>query len=172
MNVQQAIREQLEFWRGTLDQMVSECSEEVLHRTIPNSTTNTIAATYAHAIISEDVVVHTMLQGKALLYQSGGWEAKTGAAFPGVHPSMSLEWGRALKPSLAPFQEYAKAAYAATDAYLAGLPDAELERKIQGPAGETTVGYMVAVFLGTHGAQHAGEIAALRGVHGLKGLPF
>ena len=172
MNVQQAIREQLEFWRGTLDQMVSECSAEVLHKTIPGSTTNTIAATYVHAIISEDVIVHAMLQGKASLYQSGGWEAKTGVAFPGVPPAMSPEWAGALKLNLAPFQEYAKVVYAATDAYLAGLPDAELERMTQGPAGETTVGWMVAAILGTHFPSHVGEIAALKGVHGLKGLPF
>ena len=63
-------------------------------------------------------------------------------------------------------------AYAATDAYLAGLPDADLERKVQGPAGDTTVGWMIAVVLGTHFPQHVGEIAALKGVHGLKGLPF
>jgi hypothetical protein len=70
------------------------------------------------------------------------------------------------------FQEFAKAVYANTDAYLATLSDADLERKIQGPAGETTLGWFLTTILATHFPGHAGEIAALKGVQGMKGLPF
>ena len=61
MNFQQAMREQLNFWHGTLDGMLAECAADVLHKPIPGSTTNTIAVTYAHAVLSEDFIVHAML---------------------------------------------------------------------------------------------------------------
>jgi len=73
---------------------------------------------------------------------------------------------------LSTFQEYADAVFAATDAYVADLPDSELERKIQGAIGEYTVGWGIAILLCQHAAQHSGEIAALKGIQGLKGLPF
>jgi hypothetical protein len=61
---------------------------------------------------------------------------------------------------------------ASVDGYLAGLPDSDLSRKISGPFGEQTVEWVIVTLLGTHLPQHAGEIAALKGVQGLKGLPF
>ena len=71
------------------------------------------------------------------------------------------------------FREYAKAVYAATDAYVAGLPDAALARKIDtGFIGEQTVAFILSNIVAWHVAEHGGEIAALKGVQGLKGLPF
>lgn len=172
MNAQQAFREQLNFWHGTLDGMVGECAADVLHKAIPGATTNTIAATYAHAVLVEDFIGNGMLQGKPALCQAAGWEARTGVPVPSSPPAMWTEWGSDVKMNVAPFQEYAKSVYAATDAYVAGLSEADLDRKVAGPMGETTVGWMIAVILVTHNTSHAGEVAALKGVHGAKGLPF
>ena len=55
---------------------------------------------------------------------------------------------------------------------VASLPDSELERKIQGQIGEYTLGWGITILLCQHEAEHSGEIAALKGVQGLKGLPF
>lgn len=172
MNTQQAVREQLNFWHGHLDGMIGECTADVFHKTIPGSTTNTIAVTYAHAVLSEDFIVNGMLQGTSALCQSPGWEAGTGVPLPGNPMAMWELWGSGFKMNLAPFQEYARSVYAATDAYIAGLSEADLDRKVMGPGGETTVGWMISVILATHVPQHAGEVAALKGVHGAKGLPF
>lgn len=171
MKVQDSLRTQLDFWHGTIEQMMADCGG-VLHKEIPGSTANSIAATYAHGVIAEDVIANVFLQGGQPLYHAGGWEAKTGVAFPGVPPAMTPEWSAAIKMDLPAFQQYAKAVYAATDAYLAALPDADLDKTTQGPFGETTIGWMVSMLLATHPVGHAGEIAALKGVHGLKGLPF
>ncbi len=84
----------------------------------------------------------------------------------------SEDWAAGVHMSLDSFQAYAKAVFAQTDAYLAGLSDADLVRKGQGPGGETTLGWFVVNILATHVPQHLGEIAALKGVQGLKGLPF
>jgi len=74
---------------------------------------------------------------------------------------------------LPPFREYGKAVYTATDAYIAGLSDADLERKVDTRLiGEQTVAFVLGTFVAWHVANHCGEIAALKGVQGLKGLPF
>jgi|CXWL01.1.fsa_nt_gi hypothetical protein len=172
MKVQEAIRTQLDFWHGTVEQMMSECSSDILHKVPTGSTADSIAGIYAHAVIAEDVIAHAFLQGKAPLYQEGGWESRLGIAFPGVPPSMTPQWAASVKMNVPVFQEYSKVVYAATDAYLAAVADAELDRKTQGPFGETTIGWMVSALLATHPVGHAGELAALKGVHGEKGLPF
>ena len=172
MNIQQAVAEQLNFWHGTLEGMLTDCNADVLHKAIPGSTTNTIAMTYAHIVASEDFIVASMLQGKSALCQAAGWETKTGLPRLSSPPAMWTEWGGGINMNLAPFQEYAKSVYAATDAYIAGLSEDDLDKKVQGPMGETTAGWMIAVILATHVPGHAGEVAALKGVHGAKGLPF
>jgi hypothetical protein len=171
MNVQQTVKQQIEFWHGTLEQMIGECAD-VLHKDLPGSTTNTIAATYAHTVAGEDVIVHAFLQGKTSLFESNGWGDKTGVPFIGVPPMLTPEWSAKINMKLDAFREYAQTVYAATSAYLDSVPDDELNRKMQTPLGEQTVGWVVTLLLATHLPGHAGEIAALKGVHGLKGLPF
>ena len=144
----------------------------MLNKQVPGATVTSIASIYAHTVFAEDAIVNGMLQGKAPMFQSDGWEAKTGVSASGPQPSINAEWAKSVKMDFPKFQEYAKAVFANTDAYLAGLPDADLERKIQTPIGEQTVGWAVVSLLGTHFPQHAGEIAAVMGVQGLKGLPF
>ena len=172
MKVQEAIRTQLDFWHGTVEQMMSECPGDIIHKEVPGSTANSIAVIYAHAVITEDVITHAFLQGKPPLYQEGGWESRLGIAFPGVPPVLTPEWAASVKMDVPAFQEYAKVVYATADAYMAAVSDAELDRKTEGPFGETTIGWMVSALLATHAVGHAGEIAALKGVHGQKGLPF
>ena len=114
-----------------------------------------------------------MLQGKAPIYKAQDWASRTGVQMPdpgGFNP----DWARAVRMKLPAFREYAKAVYAASDAYVAGLSDADLDRKVQtGFVGEQTIGFVITNILGWHAAQHTGEIAALKGrMQGLKGLPF
>ena len=47
-----------------------------------------------------------------------------------------------------------------------------MEKEINGPAGKQPLITILANVGVTHGAGHWGEIAALKGVQGLKGLPF
>ena len=57
--------------------------------------------------------------------------------------------------------------------YVSSLGPADLERKVDtGFVGEQTVGYVLGNICVGHVAEHNGEIAALKGVQGLKGLPF
>lgn len=171
MNVQSAVQLQLSFWHPVLDQMVGDCSGEVLNKSLPGATVTSIGSILAHTVYAEDYIVNAMIQGKPTTHEAGGWKSKTNVTFDG-QPSLNPEWAKNLKLELGPFREYAQAVYGATDAYLSNLPDAELERKVQTPIGEQTVGWVLTALLATHLPQHAGEIAALKGVQGLKGLPF
>ena len=170
MNVQQAVRQQLGFWHGTLGGMMADCGD-ALNKVVPSATITSIASVYAHSVWSEDMIVNGMLLGKPLMYKTDGWEAKTGAPFPGDNPALA-DWAKNFKMDYPKFKEYADAVFANTDSYLANVADADLDAKTQTPIGEQSKSWVVATLLGTHFPQHAGEIAALKGVHGMKGLPF
>lgn len=172
MNAQQAVQQQLGMWHGVIDGMVAECSPDVVNKNFDGATITSIASVYAHIVFGEDSIVQGMLQGKPPLLQSQGWAQKLNVAPPGDDPATQPDWGRSVQMDVPSFRKYAKEVYAATDAYLSGVTDADLQKKIQTPIGEQTAEWAVAILLGTHAPQHAGEIAALRGVQGLKGLPF
>lgn len=171
MNTPQTVKSQLGLWQGALGGMMDECDEVALHKTLPQSTVTSIASIYAHAIFSEDFITQGMLQGKPPIYKTDGWEAKTGVPMAAT-PEMNREWAATVKMNLQAFREYAKAVHAATNTYLDSVSDADLQAKAQTPIGEQTKEWVVANLLGTHLPQHAGEIAALKGVQGMKGLPF
>jgi hypothetical protein len=170
MNAQEAIRQQLQFWHGISGQVMGDVADS-LNKRVDNAKVGSISSIYAHSVFAEDNIVNGLFQGKPTLYDASGWEAKTGVKTPGG-PMQNDDWAAGVKMELATFQDYAKAVFAHSDAYIAGLADAELDRKIQGPIGETTIGWFLVNILATHFPSHLGEIAALKGVHGQKGLPF
>lgn len=172
MNVQESVRAQLGFWHGTLDSIMGDCNDEVVSKTLPGANIESIGAIYAHIVFGEDYLVHGMLQGKPTLYESDGWQAKLGVKSPGVPPAITDEWAKQVKIDDG-FKDYAKAVFAATDSYLANASDAEMDREMQTQFfGKQKAGWLASTILGTHAPGHAGEIAALKGVQGLKGLPF
>jgi uncharacterized damage-inducible protein DinB len=136
----------------------------------PPGTMNTISATFIHLTSVEDNFVQAILQGKPRLWDVGGWSAKTGVQKP---PSIGENWDefKHLHLEPAPFIEYQKAVWAATDAYLSSLTSADLDRKVKLGARELTVAEML-LLAASQALSHTGEIAALKGVQGAKGLPI
>ena len=67
---------------------------------------------------------------------------------------------------------YAEAVSTGTKAYLASLDPAALDRQIETPRGPRPLAARLSVYLVVHKAQHTGDIAALLGCQGVKGLPF
>jgi hypothetical protein len=72
----------------------------------------------------------------------------------------------AIQPQL----EYQAAVWAATDAFLATLTPEDLDRKVKFAGGERTVADIV-LLSASQALSHMGEIAALKGAQGSKGLP-
>jgi DinB superfamily len=172
MTPQSLLGQQLAGYHDILEQTIADCAQETLDRNLPNATITNIGSIYAHIIFSEDGIVQGMLQKKTPLYHSQGWASRLNVAMP-ANPQFDPTWGRAVRMNLPSFREYAKAVYAATDAYVASLGPPDLERKVDtGFVGEQTVGYVLGNICVGHVAEHNGEIAALKGVQGLKGLPF
>lgn len=144
----------------------------------PGGTALPLSATYAHLVLSEDVIVHGMLQGKPSLAETS-WKDKTGIDKP--MPSMmdpewskqNTEWAKTVQLDLDQVKEYVKAVYSATDEYLNSLQDTDLEKESDmGAMGKKVIVEVISDYLIGHTNSLAGEISVLKGLQGLKGYPF
>jgi len=171
VNNQSLLRAALTQAHSILDEVMADCTPEVLGKQLPAATIGSVGAVYAHAVFGEDGLVQGMVQGKPPIYEAQGWSGKLGVPMPG--PMQNLDWAASVKIDLQSFGEYAKAVFAATDAYIAGASDAEMERSVEtGFAGAQPVAQVLGTIVLWHMVNHQGEIAALKGVQGKKGLPF
>jgi hypothetical protein len=136
----------------------------------PKGRAHNIASLYAHIVQGEDMAVSGMFQGKPTLWQRDGWDKKLNIAFNG----MQQPEHRLMNVNLAALKPYVEAVTKATDAYLAGLKPADLDRKLAlgGPIGEQTLAWCLQVIVAGNIRAHTGEISALKGVQGHKGYPF
>jgi uncharacterized damage-inducible protein DinB len=171
-----ALREQLGIAHWAMESTIDGMTLEQF-RWQPSGTANSIADNYLHTVIGEDESVHGLLQGMATL-ASSSWAGKTGISMspPGAHGSPEWAgWVRDVDVDLSALREYAQAVYSATDQYVAGLTEADLDRKIDMTAyglGIQTLNWILFVFVISHVADHMGEIGVVKGLQGLKGLPF
>jgi hypothetical protein len=134
-------------------------------------TTNTIAQILAHLVSGQDLLVNEKLRvgGGTTLHESG-WSQKTG--IPLERP---LIWQQrdAWRLNLPAFDEFRLAVGASALALLDSMSEADLDRQaswIRGP--ERPVGMLWQVIYINHGLGHCGEISAIKGMQGLKGLPI
>jgi hypothetical protein len=142
---------------------------------VPPGTANPIGATLAHVVIAEDVLVHAILQGGAPLLAST-WARRTGLSEPMPMPGPGWgdypAWTRRVRVDLDDTMAYARATWDSSDAYLAALSDADLDRELDLAAlggGRRTVGWAAARLLVGHVDSITGEIACLKGLQGRGG---
>jgi hypothetical protein len=135
----------------------------------PPGTGNSVSSTFMHMLASEDRAIQVTLQGKPRIWETEGWAVKIGLPeTPGVANNWEPVKGMSL--NLATLLEYQQSVRAATEAYLAHLNVEELDRKITVNGRERLAADIIS---GTvlHIMLHAGEIAATKGMMGIKGLP-
>jgi DinB superfamily len=149
----------------------------MVHAT-PPGIANPLGATYAHLVCSEDMLVQGMLKQSAPLSASA-FAGNTGLSEPMPNPgpewSGYADWTRRVRIDLAALQAYARSVYTATDEYLAGLQDADLERPMDLSfigLGQQTLGITLSVLVLHHIGTETGELACLKGIQGVKGYPF
>ena len=82
-----------------------------------------------------------------------------------------VEEFKTIKIAVAPVLAYKRAIRVATDTYLANLTVEELLRRVVFAGNELPVAEVLMTMV-VHSARHAGEIAAVKGMQGIKGLPF
>jgi hypothetical protein len=172
VEIRSLLRTQLQQAHGLLDEVVADCPAEVLHGRGDGWTIKSIAHIYAHTIYGEDALVHGLVQGKPPLFHAGGWAGRIGVTMS-EDPKREPDWSAGAPLDLGLLREYGAAVYAATDVYVAGASDEELARVFDpGFLEQQSVAQFVSTALVWHVTNHQGEIAALKGVLGLKGLPF
>lgn len=163
-----SIKETLGLARQYLEAAIQETEAATLARRLPNATIGPIGEIYGHTIGNEDWAFNQLIQGKDQLLKSGGWATKLG-----LDPAATEhDWLAVAENHFDTLQEYGKAVFAATDAFLDSISDTDLDRPIDFFGRKESMGWVIADTVLVHVAFHSGEIAALKGVMGLKGLPW
>jgi hypothetical protein len=152
----------------TLDLVMSDVTPEMLTWT-PPGTANPIGITFAHAVGLEDLYLQQLLQQRPLLWEEQQWAGRLGHMLP---PN---QWNvqHVTPPNMDSLHEYKAAVFANSLAYVGDLSSDDLDRQLAFPGRDwsMSIAQMLAVVV-AHTLGHAGEIAALKGVQGSRGLPF
>jgi hypothetical protein len=169
MEIVEYMRHQMAGMRSTVDMIMKDVTVEQFNWA-PPGTMNTISATFIHLTNVEDHFVQGILQGKPSVWDAQGWSGKTGVKKP---PSIGESWDEFkllhLQPAI--FLEYQQAVWAATDAYMAGISPQDLDRNVKLGQREMTAAELLIMAI-HQSLSHTGEIAAVKGIQGVKGLPL
>lgn len=150
--------------------MLGDISPHLATRVFAGSTMSSAAPILAHAVYSEDMMVNQQVRRGTTLLESGDWMAKTG--IPMASPMQTPEWCAATYNWFA-LTEYAAAVFGSTTEYLKSASAADLARPVSTPLGQSVpASEYLATFGVVHVVMHMGEIAAIKGLSGMKGLPF
>jgi hypothetical protein len=170
------LKQATRFLEGTMEGVTAEQAHWA-----PPGTANPIAANYAHVVVAQDGLVNGMLKGGAPLGATT-WAGKTGVSEPPPGPDPSKPgfpdfstWAKRVKVDLPAIRAYARAVYAATDAYLATLSDDDLRRSLNVSAlglPPVTLEQLIVGGVIGNAMTHCGEISCLKGLQGGKGYPF
>ena len=169
MESRELLRAQFQTMHQFLDMTIADCSPDVLEKRDNAWTINKVGSIYAHVVLAEDMMLSGMGTGGEPVLRSDGWAEKLGIDDASPRQDERLA---DLTIDLEAFREYAKAVSAATDDFLANATDEQLGKEVESPMGKQPFITFFANIGLTHVAGHWGEIAALKGVQGLKGLPF
>ena len=163
--------------RQVLDGTMADVVPEQVHFA-PPGIANPLGATYAHVVVSEDMIVQGMFKQAAPLFASS-WANRTGLSEPMPQPgpewSKYAAWTRSVRIDLAALREYARAVADTTDEWLASLSDADLDRPMDLSGvglGQHTLGSAIGLLIANHLGTETGEIAVLKGIQGARGYPM
>lgn len=171
MDTIEFLREQLTQAREFLGGTLAGIDDERAHAAMPG-VLNPIGATYAHLVTGEDGFVNGLVRGGAPLYATT-WAGHTGLSEAPPEGDWR-EWAGRVRVDLPSLRAYAAAVAAETDAYIASLTPADLNRTVDLTAfgfGQRTEGWVLGAGVLGHVLSHWGEICALNGVHGGQGFP-
>jgi hypothetical protein len=171
MEAREVVIAQFKTAHGILQQVLADVSPAALHHRLSGASIDTVASTFAHLVFAEDALVNGTALGGAPLFVTGGWAGKTGTDMPQT-PGQNHDWAATVKLDLAKFMPYARAVFANTEEVLAKASDEQLAKPVQTPLGPNTGFGTISSIALYHTTEHSGEISALLGAQGLKGLPF
>ena len=149
----------------TADLTEEQCAFELPGGMVPRA-----AAIFAHAVYGEDVMVNEWARGMEPVLVRGGFMEKAGITAPSN--AMTPDW-LAMNYNVGGLKEYAEAVFAETSTYLESATAGDMELMVNTPLGQQMpAANALGAFGIVHISEHAGEISALKGAQGAKGLPF
>ncbi|HEY8172385.1 MAG TPA: DinB family protein [Dehalococcoidia bacterium] len=148
--------------------LVNQCTDGMTDEQFnfkPGGTANPPAKTLVHLAASMEFFVVHMIKGEQM-----SWPAL--AEQHGLPANSMQIWGYDGPIPQAPVKEFVQKTQQVVLDYVATLNDADLDREIETQFfGKQTIAFLLQ--LGAmHAVGHAGDIAAVKGMQGLKGLPF
>ena len=164
MNASAYARQQLGQAFGLLN-AVAKGLDDAQYNWKPGGTCNAIAMTHVHALTSLDFFLNGVLQGKPTIWQS----------FAAEHamPANPLEiWTYDGDVALSAISGYGVEVQKSALDYVASLADDDLDREVDTRLFGTRSIAFVLQLADVHTAGHTGEMAAVKGMQGLEGLPF
>lgn len=169
--------DQLKIAHEALEVTMSDVTSEQAVK-YPGENTHSIASTYAHVYLVEDLAVHGILQGLPPL-SATVWKEKNGVSIPMPLPGVDWEnypeWTKTVTIDFIKFKEYIKGVVSDTTKYITGLTDKNLQDEVdmtRSGMGKVTVKWVLSVLVIGHINNVMGEIVVLKGLQGLKGYPF
>jgi len=163
------LRAQFEQSKSILEGTMDGVTPEVAHKD-PGGTTGTIAANIAHIVSGMDAFLLSTLTGNPPMCATSHAESH---GMSELQPDGdAAEWYKSVQVDLKAMHQYALDVFQAVDDQLATMSDADLEENVDmGSFGEQTRSWLCTIML-LNNSWHTGEIAAIKGMQGLKGYPF
>jgi uncharacterized damage-inducible protein DinB len=169
MDIRTNIQQQIANVHRQIDVVVQGITDEQFNWP-PPGTISPVSTILLHLLAGEDYFIQSIIQGKPPCWAVEGWGQKVGITTPPAQGS-SWEEFKTIKIQIAPVLDYEQVVRVATDRYLADLTEDELDRRVDFAGKELPVAEVLMTLV-VHGASHAGEMAAVKGMQGIKGLPY
>ena len=134
---------------------------------MPPGVANSIGTTLLHVLTGEDRLIQTVLQGKPSLWEADRWYEQIGVI---RLPVRGDDWTGVdlISLQVPALFAYAQVVEQATATYLHLLNDNNLEEQVE-VYGQEQARAEVLFSIIIHNTSHAGEIAALKGLQGMRG---
>jgi len=145
--------------------MTMQGIDESQYNWSPEGTCNPAAKSHVHVLTTVDLLINRICKGGEMKWPD--FAAKNGL------PAQAMEmWKHEGSVPLAPVQEYGKEVQKDALDYVGSLSEGDLDREVDTNFfGKQSVAWVLQL-AGMHTSGHSGDIAAVKGMQGLKGLPF
>ena len=171
MDAMTYIRDQLGTAHYELDAALKNLTPEQFNWSPPGTISPT-SAVLVHTLAGEDLFIQKIIQGKPFIWVSGDWAKRIGVpSAPGNLDPGGWEAYRSIQVPIEQVLAYKQVIFTATDAFLASLTAEGLDRQVDFFGRTRLVGEILMITV-THLCCHSGEIAALKGMQGARGLPY
>ena len=136
----------------------------------PPGRANPLGATYAHTLLSQDVIANVLVKSGAPLAATT-WANKVGVSEPPPRDDIAAwdQWARLVRVDLDALRAYGQAVQTSVDQVIMSLTDTDLTRAVETPFGSSTVLFLLSNALIGHTHDHTGEISCLKGLQGARG---